>query len=925
MNMAGLSDFTGNAFGEARKCECGSAATVSVGLCVSCLLRCGLRAEEATEESFDDTLSAIEIRDRDWQLGNYQILEEIGRGGMGVIYRARQRHSRRIVALKRVLSYHSDSHETLTRFRREAEAAASLDHANILPIYEVAVSDDGLPFFSMKFAPGGSLLHGRTTYRKRPREAVQLVAKIARAIEHAHSAGILHRDLKPGNILLDARGEPLVSDFGLAKWIDATSDLTRTMTVFGTPGYIAPEQVRSPAEVLTAAVDVYSLGAILFELLSGRPPFVAEHAIAVIHQAAEKQAPKLRSIAPAVSRDLETICAHCLERDPLARYQSAAALADDLERWLEDRPITARPVSASVRLWRWSRRNRRLAGSLAVCILLLLAASGRQYQAHRLAKALWDTAAARHSIAVIPFLDLDEIRPDVTIATQVASLLQRQFSTLGPSRVTALDDRLKHWTGAALADETREASRDANSRFVLSGTRRRLAGKLRISLHLVAENGNDALGNWIREIPSPSSGEFGRVAAELGTALYKLSDATGDGAAAAGDPVLANERARKFFAAGRDLIGRRTIPELERAIACLENGVREEPRSISARSYLAMAYMGRDLLCSKSELAARAIASAREAVRLAPENPTAHRALCPVIGTYGHYREALEEGLQSIELGDRSERAFGLVAYTWKMLGRPDLGVRWYEKARLSQHQPADYDALLGDCWVDLAADREAQREYESAASFHPDQPEGWMGLCRLKLLAGETQQARQIYRAELPHYPDFAVARQLAAMVEFFSRDFATAERLYVDLATADRMGGGRGQFYGAIDYCSALGRLKLERGETSIGRSLIEESIAAAKSQLANAPEDCTAFYRLAAAESTGGQTEDCLRHLRAAITAGWTDYRSARLDPRFDQVSASPEFKNILSELAARIALLGRRALAVTLTPNQNSTEE
>jgi tetratricopeptide (TPR) repeat protein/tRNA A-37 threonylcarbamoyl transferase component Bud32 len=921
MNADGLSDFTGSAFRESQRCECGSAATITMGLCVRCLLRCGLRTEEAGEESFDETLAAIEICDSDWQLGNYQILEEIGRGGMGVIYRARQRHSRRIVALKRVLSYHSDSHETLTRFRREAEAAASLDHPNILPIYEVAVSEDGLPFFSMKFAPGGSLLHARTMYRDRPRATVQLIAKVARAIEHAHSAGILHRDLKPGNILLDARGEPLVSDFGLAKWIDATSDLTRTMMVFGTPGYIAPEQVDSPTKLLTPAVDVYSLGAILFELLSGRPPFVAEHAIAVIHEATERPAPKLRSIAPTLSRDLETICARCLERDPLARYQSAGTLADDLERWLEGRAITARPISAPARLWRWSNRNRRLAGSLGICILLLLAVSGRQYQAHRLAKALQDAAAARHSIAVIPFLDLNGIRPDAAIGTQLAGLFQRQLSKFGPSRVTVFEQALKHWTGAGLEDEVREALHDANSRFVLSGTRRRVAGKLRISLHLISENGTDSLGNWIREIQSGRSNELGQVTEELAPTFYKLLDSTGDAAAAPADPVLASERARKFFVAGRDLIARRTTPELDRAIACLENAVREEPRSISARSYLSMAYMGRDLLSTKPELAARAIASARQAVRLAPENATAHRALCPVIGTYGRYREALEEGLQSIELGDRSERAFGQVAYTWRMLGRPDLGVLWYEKARLSQHQPADYDALLGDCCADLTADTEAQREYESAASFHPDQPEGWMGLCRLKLLAGETQQARQIYRAELPHYLDFAVARQLAAMVEFFSRDFVAAESFYLDLAAADRLGGGRGQFYGAIDYCSALGRLKLERGEKNTGRSLIEESIAAAKLQLASAPDDCTMLYRLAAAESTAGQSAAALKHLRAAIAAGWVDYRSAQLDPRFDPVSGLPEFKNILTELAAHVAQLGRRALAGCITVNAN----
>src|SRR5919204_2511103 len=507
MKVAGLSDFIGNALGDSRKCECGSTATVSVGLCVSCLLRCGLRAAELAEESFDDTLAAIEIRDSDWQLGNYQILEEIGRGGMGVIYRARQRHSRRIVALKRVLSYHSDSQETLNRFRREAEAAASLDHPNILPIYEVAVGEDGLPFFSMKFAPGGSLLHARTTFRDRPRDAVQLVAKVARAIDHANKAGILHRDLKPGNILLDARGEPLVSDFGLAKWIDATSDLTRTMTVFGTPGYIAPEQVRSPADILSAAVDIYSLGAILFELLSSRPPFEAEHAIAVIHQAAEKQAPKLRSIAPAISRDLETICARCLERDPLVRYQSASALAQDLEGWLGDRPISARPVSAPVRLWRWARRNRPLAAACAACVLLGVTAAARQLQSWRLESALRKEVLAVHSIAILPFLNLDTGEADSEPTTRVATALHTALATLGPSRIAQLSAAPAKWTGTGNVDEIRIAAEQADARNVLSGTVRQIPHGTRVSLHLFRQAGGDTLGQWrleIRDTEDPS-------------------------------------------------------------------------------------------------------------------------------------------------------------------------------------------------------------------------------------------------------------------------------------------------------------------------------------------------------------------------------------------------------------------------------------
>src|SRR5213595_1719907 len=371
--------------------QCGSASRVARSLCLSCLLSAGVGANghnddppaevsaaveaepSSKAETLDDLLGELDVCDADWRMGNYQILEEIGRGGMGVIYRARQRHSRRIVALKRVLAYHADSQETLARFRREAEAAAHLDHPNILPIYEVGKCEDELPFFSMKFAAGGSLVKVGAALRREPRRAAALMVKVARAVQYAHTRGILHRDLKPANILLDGHGEPLVSDFGLAKWLDSVSDLTRSLTIFGTPGYIAPEQANSAlaeAAKLTPAADVYSLGAILFDLLTGHPPFLGDHALAVIQQASEKPAPKLRSLAPAVDRDLETICAKCLEREPTARYRSAGDLAEDLERWLAGHSIIARPVSAPVRALRWSRRNPAFAGMTALLLVM---------------------------------------------------------------------------------------------------------------------------------------------------------------------------------------------------------------------------------------------------------------------------------------------------------------------------------------------------------------------------------------------------------------------------------------------------------------------------------------------------------------------------------------------------------------------------
>src|ERR1043166_2249943 len=353
--------------------KCGSASRVGRGLCLNCLLSAGINGnggQSQADETLDDLLSRVHGHDADWLLGNYQILEEIGRGGMGVIYRARQRHSRRIVALKRILSSHADSRETLMRFRREAQAAANLDHPNILPIYEVSQSEEGLPFFSMKFAGGGSLLEAAPALRSDPRRAVALMAKVARAVQYAHNQGILHRDLKPGNILLDGHSEPLVSDFGLAKWLEPIGDLTRTPSIFGTPGYIAPEQVNGAAGKLTPAADTYGLGAILFHLLTGRPPFTGENALKVIQQANEKPAPKLRSVAPALDRDLETICAKCLEIEPHARYHSASELAEDLERWLQGHSIVARPVSPPVRLWRWSRRNPVVAGMAALLLVL---------------------------------------------------------------------------------------------------------------------------------------------------------------------------------------------------------------------------------------------------------------------------------------------------------------------------------------------------------------------------------------------------------------------------------------------------------------------------------------------------------------------------------------------------------------------------
>jgi eukaryotic-like serine/threonine-protein kinase len=302
--------------------------------------------------------------------GDYEIQKELGRGGMGVVYQARQISLNRPVALKMIKAGLLAGSDELRRFQNEAEAVALLDHPSIVPVYEVGCHD-GQHYFSMKLVPGGSLAPLMDRYRKDPRAAAILVAEAAEAVAHAHARGILHRDIKPANILVDDRGRPFVTDFGLAKRVDGDSELTHSGAILGTPAYMAPEQASGRRGAVTTATDVYGLGSVLYALLTGRPPFSGDSAAETLERVRAAAPVPPSKINPRAPRDLEVICLKCLEKDPQRRYASAQALADDLGHYLADEPITARPVGRAERAQRWCRRNPVVAG-LGVGIALVL-------------------------------------------------------------------------------------------------------------------------------------------------------------------------------------------------------------------------------------------------------------------------------------------------------------------------------------------------------------------------------------------------------------------------------------------------------------------------------------------------------------------------------------------------------------------------
>src|SRR5436190_7102888 len=643
-----------------RKCGAKIFSDAPRGLCTACVLETALgivpdavaadQENEAANRRMGESARSPSPRFSDspfqsvpmlGELGDYELLEEIGRGAQGVVFRARQKSLNRIVALKVISLGQWASKAHLKRFRREAEAAASLDHPSIVPIYEVG-ERDGSCYFSMKFVEGGQL---DEVVRRTPmsiRQAVELIAKVARTVHYAHERGILHRDIKPGNILLDAKGEPHLTDFGLARLVETESTMTRTLDVLGTPSYMAPEQAMGNNAAVSSVTDIYGLGAVLYQLLTGQPPFAGGATYETIKLLLDTEPKQPRLLNPKIDRDLSTICLKCLEKDPKRRYSSALALAEDLERWLGHEPIQARHTGVFARGVKWVRRNPTSALLVASLLGLAAAAGWIVWKSEFIGRPMTT------GIAVLPFENLGDEKEHTAFADGVQDDILTKLAKIADLKVISRTSVMEYRGKRNL----RQIGNDLRVSHVLEGSVRRAGTVLHMNAQLIDTRTDTHV--WAEEYDRDLNGLFAvqsEIAQKVADHLHaKLS---------ASERAAVEERptqdlvAYDFYVRAVSIIYNAQIDSLDpvqaglvnlpEAVELLNKAVARDP--IFFLAYCQLAFL-HDLIYQEEKNdthLALAKAAIDSAFRLRPDSGEAHLALAWPLGFSSDYDGARAE------------------------------------------------------------------------------------------------------------------------------------------------------------------------------------------------------------------------------------------------------------------------------------------
>jgi TolB-like protein/tRNA A-37 threonylcarbamoyl transferase component Bud32 len=876
------------------------------------------------------------------ELGDYELLEEVGRGGQGVVFRARQKSLNRVVALKVIRLGQWASKVHLKRFRLEAEAAARLEHPGIVPIHEVG-ERDGSCYFSMKFVEGGQL---DAVAKREPipiRRAVELIVKVARTVHYAHEHGILHRDIKPGNILLDTKGEPHLTDFGLARLVESDSSVTHTLDVLGTPSYMAPEQAVGNNAAISSVTDVYGLGAVLYQLLTGQPPFAGGATYETIKLLLDSEPKQPRVINPKIDRDLSTICLKCLEKHPTRRYSSALALAEDLERWLKHEPIAARRTGLLARGAKWIRRNPTSA-LLAASLIALVAAAGW---------IVWKSEFVRQpvttGIAVLPFENLGEQKEQTAFADGVQDDILTKLAKIADLKVISRTSVMEY-RGKRNVHQIGDALRVSH---VLEGSARRSGNRVHLNAQLIDTRTDNHV--WAEEYDRDLNDLFAvqsEIAQKVAQHLHaKLS---------ASEKAAVEERptqdlvAYDFYVRALSIIYNAQVPQgpsvnLSEAVDLLNKAVARDPNFFQAYCQLAFAhdlayegvYQG-DIDHTPARLA-MAQSAIDSAFRLRPDSGEAHLALAWHLGYSSDYDRARAElALAQQSLPNNPQ--------VYRLAGLMDASQRRWAGAIHNLERACDLDPRNLPYLINLGSTYEWLHDYDQWArimdrivAYNPDLRPGRIFRAHVELeRRADTGPLRAAIEKILTNEPgsdkDPFVAGQRYTLA-LYDRDWDAAGRASALLSQKNSLPWfpqlGRDFWVGVV------ARLK---GDETSARASFLRARAQQEDEIRGHPDNVTLLSDLGLIDAGLGRKEEALSEGQRAIerassvkeadtepyvelgfviicawtgerelalgqlealskTPGYLTYGYLRLSPMWDPLRGDPRFEKIVASLAPK----------------------
>jgi serine/threonine protein kinase/Tfp pilus assembly protein PilF len=673
--------------------------------------------------------------------GDYELQEEVGRGGQGLVYRARQKSLNRTVALKVIGLGHWATEAHLKRFRREAEAAASLEHPGIVPIHEVG-ERDGSCYFSMKFVEGGQL---DEVVRRTPmsiRQAVELITKVARTVHYAHEHGILHRDIKPGNILLDANGEPLLTDFGLARLVETESTVTRTMEVLGTPSYMAPEQAVGNNAAISSVTDVYGLGAVLYQLLTGQPPFAGGTTYETIRLLEEAEPRQPRQLNPKVDRELSTICLKCLEKDPKRRYPSALALAEDLEHWLKHEPIRARRSGFFTHARKWVRRKPAVAALIASLVAF----------AATLGWIVWKSEfvgqPVTNGVAVLPFENLSGDPDNDYFAEGIQEEVLTRLASIGELKVIS---RTSTQGYQSKPRNLRVIAKQLGVANIVEGSVQKAADQVRVNVQLVNAQTDSHL--WADTYDRKLTDIFG-VESEIAKRIAESLKAklTGREEQALGVKPTNNPEAYEAYLHGLAFEARGSgsfpfvVDLFTKAAGFYERAVQLDPNFASAWARLSrvdgvLYFNGDDPTpAARRDAAKRALENTQ---KLQPNSPETLLALgyyqYYVLLDYGAAKTTFDRVSEMLPSAYDVPRALGLIA---RREGHWDQSIAYFERAFTLDPRNVELVTIAAETHAFLRQFPVALKLYDRALDIRPNDPDMMAAKASIYQAQGNLQDA---------------------------------------------------------------------------------------------------------------------------------------------------------------------------------------